>query len=238
LAKDDSIMYQPPSRSKGILSDIRLFILHRPKTLTHIKFKSAEDRKYYEDRIIQRLGVNVEKYSVLNVHQIGIDVPPHYSFEELLNWNGDSTCWPNHIARVSRINNKLETIQIYLFGRKRLWFGLSPLFDLDAIKIQRVPGTYDLDNARYLLYKCSGGYPIGIFYMYVRSPEAEQKEAEPSQLFFVVGFNFYGKEYFSRITLINRIWEAMHDRVTANTMVRFKKLCEWRFNKIQEGNDV
>lgn len=236
MAKEHTIIYQPPSRSKGIFSDIRLFILHRPKVFTHIRFKSAEERKFYEDRIVQRLGVNVEKYSVLNVHQIGINVPPHYSFEELLNWNGDSTCWPNHIASVSRVNNKLESIKIYLFGRKKLWFGLSPLFDLDAIKIQKVPGTYDLDNARYLLYKCSGGYPIGIFYMYVRSPEPERKEVEPSQLFFVVGFNFYGKEYFSRFSFINRIWEAIHDRVTTNTMLRFKKLCEWRFNKIQEGN--
>ena len=235
MVKEKSIINEPPSRSRGVLSDLRLFLLHKPRIKTHIKFKSYEERQFYVDRIIQRLGINVEKYSVLNIHQIGINVPTRYTFEELLNWNGDSTCWPNHIAQVSRINGRLENIQIYLLGKTHLWFDLSPLFDLDAIKIQRSPASYDFDNARYLLYKCSGGYPIGIFSMYVRSPVAEQNEVEPTQLFFVVGFNFYGKENLSRISLINRIWEAIHDRVTTNTMVRFKQLCEWRFNKIQEG---
>lgn len=236
MIKETSIISKPPSKSSGVLSDIRFFLLQKPQIKTYIKFKSNEERQYYTDRIIQRLGVNVERYKVMNVHQIGINVPPRYSFEELLNWNGDSTCWPNHIAQVSRINNRLENIHIYLFGKRRLWFGLSPLFDLDAIKIQKVPETYDFDNARYLLYKCSGGYPIGIFYMYVRSPVAEQNEVEPSQLFFVVGFNFYGKENISRISLINKIWEAIHNRVTTNTMNRFKQLCEWRFNKLQKGS--
>lgn len=235
MKKTDYNNSKPPSRSFGILSDLRNFILHKPGIETHIRFKSQEERDYYRTRIVQRLGVNVENYSVLNIHQIGINVPPSYSFNELLNWNGDSTCWPNHIAKVSRIDNSLEKINIFLFGRPKLWFGLSPLFRLDAIKIQKVPDVIDDDNARYLLYNCSGGYPIGIFYMYVRSPVEEQNETESSQLFFMVGFNFYGKEGQSEKNIISRIWELLHDRVTSNTMLRFKQLCEWRFEKIQNG---
>lgn len=225
----------PPSRSKGIFSDIRMFLLHKPPVNTHIRFKSQDERIQYSQSIVHRLGINVENYNILNIHHIGINVPPKYTFEELLNWNGDSTCWPNHIARVFRINNSLENIQIYLFGRTWIPFGLSPLFNLNAIKIQRVPETYDFDNARYLLYKCSGGYPIGIFSMYVRTPVEERKESEQSQLFFVVGFDFYGKENWSERNIIHRIWEVIHDRVTTNTMYRFKQLCEWRFRKIQGG---
>ena len=79
------------------------------------------------------------------------------------------------------------------------------------------------DNARFLLYECSGGYPIGIFTIYVRSSIANQQETEQSQLFMMVGFNFYGKENWSKANLFNRIWESIHDR-------------EWRFEKIKHGN--
>jgi hypothetical protein len=221
----------PPKRSRGILSDIRMFLLHNPPVETHIRFKSQEERLFYTNRITKRLGVNVENYRVLNIHKIGINVPPDFAFKELLNWNGDSTCWPNNIAKVSRVDNSLESIHIYLFGRKKLPFGLSPLFDLDAIRIEREPEKGCLDNARYLLYRCSGGYPIGIFNMFVRSPLKEQNEIEESQLFFTVGFNFYGNENWSEKNIINRIWEKIHDRVTKNTLVRFKQLCECRFER-------
>lgn len=214
-----------------------MFLLNKPSVKTHIRFKSPEERLYYSQRIIHRLGVNVEDYTVLNIHQIGINVPVIHAFEELLNWCGDSTCWPNNIAKVYRLDNKLEHIHIYLFGKKRLPFGLSPLFDLDAIRIHRFPEQNNFDSARYLLYKCSGGYPIGIFYMYVRAPVEEQNEVEQSQLFFAVGFDFYGKKNLSEKNIIKRIWEGIHDRVTTNTMVRFKQLCEWRFEKMQEGHE-
>ena len=85
------------------------------------------------------------------------------------------------------------------------------------------------------LYESSGGYPIGIFSVYVRSPIAEQNEKEHTQLFVLVGFNFYGKEDWSKKKTINNLWESIHDRVTANVLNRFKQLCEWRFEKIQEG---
>jgi hypothetical protein len=40
---------------------------------------------------------------------------------------------------------------------------LPQLFILKKLHFNRTPRTSDLDNARSLLYDCSGGYPIGIF---------------------------------------------------------------------------
>jgi hypothetical protein len=234
----------PPKRSKGILSDIRYFLLHKPVIPTLIEFCSPAEKEDYSQRILQRLETSVTNYTILNIHKIGIEAPVRYVFEELLHWDGDSTCWPNYVAKVERINNRIESIQIFLFGKKKYplgfknsFFGLKyiPLFHLDAMKIQHLPDPADFDNARYLLYKCSGGYPIGIFCIYARSPIAEQQEVEHTQLFFVVGFNFYGKEDQPKMHFINKIWEKIHNRVTANILNRFKQLCEWRFEKVQEG---
>ena len=138
----------------------------------------------------------------------------------------------------------LENINILLFGainfptrschNTREVPGIS-LFNLRAIKILHVPEEFDVDNGRYLLYHCSGGYPIGVFAMYVRSSIEDQQEKEQSQLFMIVGFNFYGRASLSKKRWINHPWELMHNRVSANIMNRFKQLCEWRFNKIQAG---
>lgn len=226
----------PPKASNTLFSDIRNFFLHTPSEKTLVKFNAAEEREIYCQRIMQRLGIKVDTYSVLDVHKIGLDVPVHYVFDELLQWNGDSTCWPNHLAHVHLLNNRLEEIEIHLFGRKFHPFGLfSPLFRLDAIRIQRIPATSDYDNARYLLYKCSGGYPIGVFSMYVRSSIPSENETGQSQLHIAVGFDFYGRKNRFKANPVNMIWELIHDRVTSNTLNRFKQLCEWRFEKIQGG---
>lgn len=234
----------PPSRSKGFLTDFRNFLWNKPATATLIRFNSKEKRDEYDQRIMQRVGEEVDRYSILNIHQIGIEAPVSYVFNELLNWNGDSTCWPNHIAKVERINEDIEKIRIlpfgwkkYPFGFKKSLLGLSfiPLFSLNSIRIKRFPDAFDFDNARYLLYKCSGGYPIGIFLMYVRSSIADMGETEQSQLFFSVGFNFYGKEYKSTTSIVNRIWEGVHNRVTANVLNRIKQLSEWRIEKMEAG---
>jgi len=181
----------------------------------------------------------------LNIHKIGINAPAKSIFEELLKWDGDSTCWPNHIAKVVSRNNSLDNLAIYLFGWTKIpfWFKNSllgrsfiPLFMLNAITIKIIPDPVGTDNARYLLYKSRGGYPIGVFSMYVRSSIADQQEMEQTQLFLMVGFNFYGKEKWSNVNIINRMWEAIHDRVTLNVMHRFKQLCEWRFEKFKSGN--
>lgn len=223
-------MKVPPEKSRGILSDIRFFLLHKPAIRTLIQFSNKAEREDYSQRIMQRTGIDVTKYSVLNIHRIGIEVPVRYVFEELLSWDGDSTCWPNHIATVDRLEGRLEKIQIFLLGLKKF----KPLFNLNAIKFQYLPGLSD-DNARYLMFDSSGGYPIGIFAMYVRSPIAEHNELEQTQLFFAVGFNFYGKVQRSNISIVNKIWEKIHNRVTANVLNRLKQLSEWRFQRLQDG---
>lgn len=226
----------PPSLSKNLLTDIWNFLIHKPPLSTHVKLDSFELREEYTQRVLHRIGIEVSGYSVLNFHKIGVDAPVGAIFSELLNWNGDSTCWPNHVAQINRINDQIEEIDIHLFGIKKYPFGwFSPLFNLDAIRIQHTPASSDFDNARYLLYKCSGGYPIGIFAMYVRSSIPEQDETAQSQLFLGVGFDFYGKKKTSKFNLVNFLWEKIHNRVTTNTLNRIKQLCEWRFEKMQDG---
>ncbi|MCF8244156.1 MAG: hypothetical protein K9J37_03750 [Saprospiraceae bacterium] len=237
-------MLNPPAKSEGFLSDIRHFLLHRPELPTLIKFNTKEEREDYSFRILQRLDIGVSEYRILNIHHIGVNAPAKYVFEELLKWNGDSTCWPNHIAQVARKHEQLEHLNIYLFGWKKYpaWlknglFGLKyiPLFKMDAINLHKIPDAVEADNARYLLYKCSGGYPIGVFTLYVRSSIENLQEEEQSQLFLMVGFNFYGKENWSELKLINRTWELIHNRVTSNVLNRIKQLSEWRFEKIKNG---
>ena len=239
-----SQILSPPTKSGGVFSDIRHFLLHRPKIPTLIKFNSEAERENYSYRILQRLEVGVTDYRILNIHKIGVNAPAKYVFEELLKWNGDSTCWPNNIAQVARQQEQLEHLNLYLFGRKKYpaWLrngllGLKyiPLFKLDAINLQKTPDELGSDNARYLLYKCSGGYPIGVFTMYVRSSIKDLNEKEQSQLFLMVGFNFYGKENWSDKKIINRTWELVHNRVTSNVLNRIKQLSEWRFDKIKNG---
>lgn len=238
---NNSFCVQPPLKSRGVLSDIFKFFFNKPCIQTLIEFKTDEERENYTKRILQRLGQDVLDFSVLNIHKIGINAPLKYVFEELSKWNGDSTCWPNHIATVDRIGGKLEQIDIFLLGKKKYPFGFKksflglkyiPLFRLNAIRIQQLPDYHHMDNARFLLYNCSGGYPIGIFSMYVRSPIASQGEKEDTQLFLVVSFNFYGKKELATNRIIDKTWQCIHNRVTCNIMNRFKQLCEWRFQKI------
>jgi len=236
--------YNPPKRSSGLLKDISFFFFNKPKKPTLIKLDTEESRENYNKRIVQRFGIDPEKFSVLNIHRIGVEAPPSYVFDELLRWNGDSTCWPNHVAKIDLVNNKLENIRVLLFGKEKYPFGfrksffglkLIPLFNMNAIRIKRVPDPFDFDNARYLLYECSGGYPIGIFFMYVRSSIEDMGETEQSQLFLTVGFNFYGKQdWSSRLRIVDRIWQIIHNRVTSNVVSRIKQLAEWRLNKMQE----
>ena len=239
---DKERLIHPPSRSKNILTDIKYFLLDKPEIKTLIKFHTKTEKDEYSLRILQRINTTVSNYSILNVHQIGINAPVSYVFEDLLNWNGDSTCWPNNIARVSRVDDQIEEIKLYLFnirkypfGFKKRFLGLNyvPFFNLDAIRVQRIPYPTDADNARYLLYKTSGGYPIGVFSMFVRSAIAEQNEKEPTQLFLGTGFDFFGNKTWSKGHIIYRVWAAIHNRVTAHIMNRFKELCEWRFEMIQ-----
>jgi len=222
----------PPKRSRGILHDLRIFLARTPAIPTLIKASDPDTREDYIQRIRQRLGISVAGYGVLNLHRIGIEAPGRLAFEELLTWHDASSWWPNHLATVHRVEDGIERIRMFLFGTR----GSSiPLFRLNAIRLQRDPGVGDFDNARYVLYETSGGYPVGIFGIFVRSRIADRGEDEDSQLFFAVGFNFYGKKDWPHRHVINPVWEWVHNRATANILNRFKRVCEWRFAQLGEG---
>ena len=229
----------PIKRSKNVLTDIRHFLLNPPIKKTFVKIRKGKERQDYNKRILQRLGINTEDFIILNVHQIGIDIPAKFVFEELLEWDGDSYCWPNHIARVTK-QEGLEKIKLYLFGRKKMPAGskIKPLFNLNAIRIGQIPEYYEPDHARYLLYSCTGGYPIGFFSMYVRSSLADRDEPDMSQLFLVVGFNFFGNKRLSRFKPLSFVWAAIHNRVTSNIVNRIKSLAEWKFVKFCLSGDL
>ena len=236
---------KPPSKSKGLITDVLYFLLHKPEQATQIKFETEIERDDYNQRVMQRIGIDPNRFSVLNIHKIGIEAPVSHVFSELLRWNGDSSCWPNHIATVDFIDNNLEKLRILPFGFKKypfkfmksfFGFNLIPLFLLNIIRIKKNPDDFDFDNARYLLYECSGGYPIGIYTMYVHSSISSIGEQAKSQLVFIVGFNFYGKEdWQSHRKWINKIWESVHNRVTANVLNRMKQLVEWRSDVLQKN---
>jgi len=235
-----------PAKSRNLLSDIRYFILKKPAIPTLVEYESLAEREDNCQRILQRLGVSVTKYAVLNEHRIGVDAPVGFVFEELLGWDAGSLCWPNHIARPERESDGLECVRFFLFDKRESLFGLKsgflgldfiPLFQIDKLKFQEEPDP-SFDNARYLLYECSGGYPIGIFYIYTRSSIAARGETDLAQVFFGVGFNFYGREDWPKRRFINRLWESVHNRVTANILNRFKQLCEVKFLAVTGGRAI
>ena len=214
----------PLKRSTNIFSDLRHYFFRKPAVDTLVRFHSEEEKETYCSSILQRIGIDVHRYGLVNIHHIGIEAPPGFLFNELKKWNGDSICWPNHIARVNLREGKLDDIIITLPGR------FYKLFVMKAEAIHEVPLETDTDNARYFLYRCSGGYPIGIFSIYVRSAIPERTaEKEMSQLFFLVSFNFYGRQSWSQIRVLRKAWEFVHNRVTANVACRFKALVEWKF---------
>ena len=234
-----------PRRSRGVFSDLRNYFFRRPEISTLVEFPTALDRENYSKRILQRLGVSVENYSILNIHQIGIAVPVKFVHEELMHWEGNSPFWPNHIATFERIDGSRKNIEMNLFGqttpRLRAWLRrIAPrfgtLFRMHALRFHHEPHPSDLDNARFMLYECSGGYPIGIFFQYVRSPIESQGETEKSQLFLAVSFDFYGKQKWP--SLAARVWEMVHNRVTANVMNRFKLMCEAEFREYTSDTGI
>ncbi|MHC4548611.1 MAG: hypothetical protein ACYTEZ_07520 [Planctomycetota bacterium] len=220
----------PPPASQGIVHDLSAYLVRRPAPPTLIAVSDPEVREEYTERIRQRLGISVADYAVLNLHRIGIEAPVQLIFEELFTWHDASVWWPNHLACVERQDGSLEHARMLLLGVRR-W----PLFELDAVRIRRQPGRGDQDNARYALYETKGGYPMGMFGMYVRSRIADRGEGERSQLFFAVGFDFYGKKGWPHRRVINPIWEWLHNRITGNILHRVKRVCEWRFQRIEGG---
>jgi len=227
----------PPTHRRTFFGDIRDFLLHRPAIRTLVNQSTPERREYFSQSILQRLGIDVTTYSVLNIHRIGIDVPRRFVFSQLLSWGGESLYWPNCIARAQRVDKGLENIEIYLFGWRRfLFFKAMPLFRMKAAEIRGQPLEGEMDNARFLLFTCEGGYPIGHFTMYLRSSIAPLGEVEPSQLFLAVGFNVYGHRRLSRrrwALPISKAWEIVHNRVSSNVLNLLKVMCEKEFRRLE-----
>jgi hypothetical protein len=227
-----------PGQSRSIVSDIRRFVFHKPTIPTLMEAKSDALREDYEHRIRQRIDLSVSEYAIMNIHKIGIAAPASFVFEEFLDWQTVLRCWPGHIATLERVNGDFEHLQVYLLGRKKRFLGLKydllglnvvPLFTMKTIRMLRVPEPSDFDSQRYVLYECSGGYPVGVFCCYVRSSISELEETEQSQVFMAVVFNFYGKKNWPEKHIVNMAWEKIHNRVTANILNRFKQLCEFKF---------
>ncbi len=226
----------------NLASDIVDYFASRPAIPTLIEFESEHARDDYSHRIAQRVGIDVTQYSVLNIHRIGISVPVRFVFEEILSWMGDSPYWPDHVATLDMVDGNPDHVRVTLLGKSlggwlsRITDGrIGTLFQMHLKTLRSVPGDSDVDNARYLLWDCRGGYPIGIFSVFARSPMPTLNETESTQLFFAVGFNPYGWSALARIRPIRRTWEGIHNRVTGNVLNRFKALCEARFAETQQG---
>ncbi len=235
--------YSPYKKSNSIFSDIKYFFFNKPEQKTFIDLKRNGDRKRYNKLIFERTGYDVGDYTLLNIHQIGVNTPVDYLFEELMRWNSDSCWWPNHIAKVHVLDNNLSHIDVFLFGKlnfkhrnreKSPEFHLLRLFNLSILKkIQKEDNGDTHENAHYLFYKCSGGYPIGVFSLFTRNSIPENNEDCESQLFMMVSFNPHGIKSLSKVKFFARIWEAIHNRVTTNSLTRIKNYCELNYQNQQ-----
>ena len=232
-----------PDVTRSLLADIRNYFAHQGSIPTLVDFESTEVREDYTQRIAQRVGIDVSQYSVLNIHRIGIDAPVRYVFEEIVRWRGDSPYWPNHLATLQIEEGRPEDVRVVLLGQSiggmlaSVTAGrLGTLFRMHLRTARAFPGDADVDNARYFLWDCTGGYPIGIFSVFARSAIVARGEVEPTQLFFAVGFNPHGRRFLSGIRPVRRTWEAIHNRVTTNVLNRFKLLCEAGFEATREGD--
>lgn len=211
------------------------FVLRRPPRQTRIPVTTRAERDSYDHRILERLGLSVHDYSVLNIHRIGIAAPIDVVWRALSEWQPSGGYWPNHLAEAVLRRNLPNHIEIFLLGRRTSLFGLRngflglnfiPLFHMDILKRQAVPSPEDPDRTRYLIYSCSGGYPMGVFSIYVRSPIATEEEHDPAQLIVIVSFDFFGWKNWLGTFVVRPIWESVHNRVTANWLNRFKRHCE------------
>lgn len=180
----------------------------------------------------------------MNIHRIGVDAPALLVWNETLKWGPGTGCWPAAISPVERRPGSDTEFDVFLLGRKNSLFGIRkrflgfdiiPLFTMQLERRQDRPGALDPDNARFLLYRCVGGYPIGLFSIYVRSAIHSEGERARTQVFFVVAFDFYGRPHWARTGPVRWLWERIHNRVTANVLNAFKEQCETEFARVQQG---
>jgi hypothetical protein len=215
-------------RTQGLWADLTGYVLRRPARPTRVPLPTVARRGDYDDRILQRLGIRVHDYSVLNIHRVGIEAPTALVWETVTRWRPDGGYWPNTLARAEFARHLPRHVEILLLGH-------IPLFQLDFLRWQTTPGPTDVDNARYLIYRCRGGYPMGVLSIYVRSRIEAEDEVEPTQLFFVVSFDFFGRKNWLNARLARPLWEAIHNRVTGHSLIRFKAHCEAGFAAVQTG---
>jgi hypothetical protein len=95
------------------------------------------------------------------------------------------------------------------------------LFRLTEVELDEF-GT----DAQKLLFRCHGGYPIGIFAMLARPSVRELGEKRATQFFFVVSFNYYGRPHWWGARWLHGIWEKVHNRAAGNILNRLRHLCE------------
>jgi len=232
VADDDSSV---PTNSTSAVSDVVNFIVHRPAIPTQVSVESDTWREDYTRRIAERTGVDVSVYSILNIHRIGIEAPIETVFDEVERWEGGSPCWPDYLATIEELPGEPGGFRVVLLGRAPLMRWLrarigpefGTLFVAKVAQARRVPDVRDTENARFFLWNCSGGYPIGVFSIFARSRIAGRAEVEPTHLFFAVGFNPYGIRTLGHLGgPFRAAWQFVHDRVTSNVLNRFKRLCE------------
>lgn len=210
-----------PNGRAGFLSDCARFIVRSPAEQTFLDLSQPGRREIYDSRVLERLGVNVAEADVLNIHRIGIEAPPEIVWSDVAKWNPDAGYLPERIVRCAWEDENHERGGVRLLGLSFL-----PLFRLNLVRRQDVPPPNDPDHARYVLYRCSGGYPMGVFSIYIRSRIAAEGEVEPTQMFFMVSFDFFGKKHWLGARAVRPVWESVHNRVTAQILNRFKAYCQ------------
>ena len=212
------------TNARGLWSDLLCFLARRPAEKTRLKLSIPEERANYDRRILERVGASVADNAVLNIHRIGIKAPPDFVWDVWARHDRDAHVWPSSIALPVWENARAEHGKLLLFG-----LGFLPIFELDLIPRRDAPKSGDPDGARYALYRCSGGYPVGVVSIYTRSRMTEENELERTQFFFMVSFDFFGRKQWLGTRAVRPVWEPIHDRVTTHVLNRFKAHCEEAF---------
>jgi len=210
--------YERPAK-KGLWSDFVSFFLRRPRERTLIDLSSPGARAEYDQRVFERLGISVADNDVLNIHRIGIDAPDALVWDVWSRRDANTLYWPTRIAFPAWHDGNGAEGKLLLFGHPAL-----PIFRADLIRRCEVPADSDPNRARYALYRCSGGYPMGVFAMYVR-PRTAADDTDATQVFFLVAFDFFGKKQWLGTRAVRPIWEPIHNRVTSHVLNRFKAHC-------------
>ena len=108
-----------PRESPGLLEDARRYLLARPPHATALRFADPAVRTHYEHRILQRLGIRVADYAILNIHRVGVEAPGVLVWEEIQQWEDERTrirsrdldyarIIGDHLARLERVRSAFQ----------------------------------------------------------------------------------------------------------------------------------